>query len=368
MADPLAKVGIIGCGNVSPVYLRAGTTFEALDVVACADIDMDKAVARAEEFGVRACTVQELLDDLAIDIIVNLTVPDAHAEVAMAAVEAGKCVYNEKPLTSTREQGQALLEAARARGVLVGGAPDTFFGGAFQTARKLIDGGAIGTPHATIAFMMGHGHETWHPNPAFYYKPGGGPMFDMGPYYLTALVNLLGPVRRVSGATGIGYPERTITSEPLAGQTIEVEVPTHVAGLMDFEGGAVGTIITSFDVWGAEVPQIQVFGTEGALTLPSPNGFGGPVRLWRPDTAEYREVPHTHGYLEQSRGIGVADMACALRSGRPHRASGALAYHVLDMMHAFHESSETGRHVDLASGCGRPAALPIGLEDGRLDA
>ena len=192
-------------------------------------------------------------------------------------------------------------------------------------------------------------------------------MFDMGPYYLTALVNLLGPVRRVSGAARITRPERIITSQPKYGTRVKVEVPTHVAGLMEFAGGAIGTIITSFDVWAAELPRIEVYGTEGTLSVPDPNGFGGPVRLRRAGAGEWSLMPHSHGYAENSRGIGVADMAYALRSGRPHRASGELTYHVLDVMHAFHDSSEQGRHIELQSTCERPAPLPMGLRHGTLD-
>jgi predicted dehydrogenase len=192
-------------------------------------------------------------------------------------------------------------------------------------------------------------------------------MFDMGPYYLTALVNLLGPVRRVTGSTRITFPERLITSQPNYGTKIKVNTPTHIAGIMDFASGAVGTITTSFDVWTAQLPCIEIYGTEGTLSVPDPNGFGGPVRLWRLGASQWSEVPLTHGYADNARGIGVADMACALRSGRPHRANGQLAYHVLDIMHAFHDASREGKHVELASTCARPAPLPMGLAHGKLD-
>jgi len=214
---------------------------------------------------------------------------------------------------------------------------------------------------------MCHGHEGWHPDPEFYYKAGGGPMFDMGPYYLTALVNLMGPVKRVTGSARITFPERLITSQPKFGTVIKVDVPTHVAGIMDFANGAVGTIITTFDVWAAELPRIEIYGTEGSLSVPDPNSFGGPVRIRRAGAGEWSEVPLTHGYAQNSRGIGVADMAYALRSGRPHRASGELAYHVLDIMHAFHDASREGKHIELRSTCAKPAALPLGLRHGTLD-
>ena len=365
--DPV-KVGVIGCGNISVVYLKAGKTFDILDIVACADLIHERAEAKAAEHGVpKACSVEELLADPEIAIVINLTVPRAHAAVALAALKAGKSVYNEKPLAIAREDGRRLLEIARDRGLLVGCAPDTFMGGGLQTCRKLVDDGEIGEPVAAVAFMMNHGHEGWHPDPEFFYKPGGGPMFDMGPYYLTALVNLIGPVHRVTGSARITFPERTITSQPKYGTRIKVEVPTHVAGIMDFANGAVGTIITTFDVWAARLPRIEVYGTEGSLAVPDPNGFGGPVLVRRAGEREWSEVPLTHGYTKQSRGLGVADMAYALRSGRPHRASGEMAYHVLDVMHAFHDASEEGRHIELSSTCSRPAPLPLGLTEGTLD-
>jgi predicted dehydrogenase len=362
------KVGVIGCGNISGVYFDAGNTFDILDIVACADIIHDRARAKAAEYHIpKACSVEELLADPEIEIVVNLTIPKAHAEVGLAALEAGKSVHNEKPLAITREDGHRLLEAARDRELLIGCAPDTFLGGGLQTCRKLIDDGWIGEPIAATAFMMCHGHENWHPDPEFYYQVGGGPMFDMGPYYLTALIHLMGPVRRVTGSARITFPERIITSRPKYGIKIEVDVPTHVAGVMDFSNGGVGTIITSFDVWAARLPRIEVYGTEGSLAVPDPNGFDGPVAVRRAGASEWSTVPLTHGYTKQSRGIGAADMAYALRSGRPHRANGDLAYHVLDIMHAFHQASQQGRHVELTSTCSRPEPLPLGLAEGTLD-
>jgi predicted dehydrogenase len=362
------KVGVIGCGNISPIYLKAGPKFDVLDIVACSDKIMERAEARAAEFGVpRACTVQELLTDPEIQIVINITTPDAHAEVGFQVLEAGKCVYNEKPLAITRRDGLGMLALAKQKGVLIGGAPDTFLGGGIQTCRKLIDDGWIGEPIAATAFMLNHGHESWHPDPEFYYQVGGGPMFDMGPYYLTALINLMGPVHRVTGSTRITFPERTITSEPKYGKTIEVEVPTHVAGVLDFKSGAVGTIVTSFDVWGAHVPRIEIYGSMGSLSVPDPNTFGGPVYVLRAGSREWSEVPLAYGYAENSRGLGVADMAHALLSGRKHRAHGELTYHVLDIMHALHDASREGKHVMLSSTCERPALFPLGMRPGVLD-
>jgi predicted dehydrogenase len=367
MVDPV-RVGVVGCGNISQVYLKVAPTFPILDVVACADIDEDRARARAAEFGVpSACSVADLLADPAVEVVLNLTIPRAHGEVALAALDAGKSVYNEKPLALTREEGRRLLDAARRKGLLVGGAPDTFMGGGLQTCRKLIDDGWIGAPVAATAFMLSHGHETWHPDPDFYYQPGGGPMFDMGPYYLTALIALIGPVRRVTGSTRITFPTRTITSKPKYGQTITVNTPTHIAGVLDFANGAVATIVTSFDVWGTGLPPIEIYGTGGSLSVPDPNGFDGPVRVRRAGAKEWSEVLLTHGFTAQYRSLGLADMAYALRSGRPARASGEMAYHVLDIMQAFDDASRAGAHVQLASTCERPAPLPMGLLGNTLD-
>jgi predicted dehydrogenase len=362
------KVGIIGCGNISPIYLQSGSKFDILDIVAVSDKIMGRAESRAAEYGVpRACTVKELLADPEIQVVVNITTPDAHGEVGLQVLEAGKSVYNEKPLAITREDGKQMVALAQEKGVRIGGAPDTFLGAGLQTCRKLIDDGWIGEPVAATAFLMGHGHESWHPDPEFYYKVGGGPMFDMGPYYLTALVSLVGPVRRVTGSARITFPERTITSQPKYGTKIEVEVPTHIAGVLDFANGAVGTIVTSFDVWGGQLPRIEIYGTEGTLSVPDPNTFGGPVSIRAARSQEWRDVPLAYGYAENSRGLGVADMAHALLSGRKHRANGELTYHVLDIMHAVHDASRENRHVELESTCERPAIFPLGMSPGVLD-
>ncbi|MSP14167.1 MAG: Gfo/Idh/MocA family oxidoreductase [Chloroflexi bacterium] len=362
------KVGVIGCGVISKTYFTVLQTFEILEVAACADLLLERAQARAAEFNIpKACTVEELLADPHIQIVLNLTIPAAHAAVALAALVAGKSVYNEKPLTITREEGRRILELAQARNLLVGCAPDTFLGGGLQTCRKVLDDGLIGEPIGAFAAMISHGHEGWHPAPDFYYQPGGGPMFDMGPYYLTALAVLIGPVRRVTGMARITFPERMITSQPLSGAKIQVRVPTHVTGLLEFANGAIGNITTTFDVWAGELPRIEIYGTEGTLSVPDPNGFRGPIRVWRPDTKEWRDIPLSHGHIENSRGIGVADMAYALRSGRPHRANGDLAYHVLDIMHAIHDAAREGRQVDLQSTVTRPAPLPSDLPENILD-
>ena len=359
------KVGLIGCGDISPQYLRNLPAYPGVEVAACSDLIADKARSRAEEFGVPIiCTTEELLAIPDIGIVVNLTQPADHAGVSLAAIAAGKHVYSEKPLAVANADGDAIQREARKAGVIVGCAPDTFLGAGIQACRKLIDDGRIGRPVAAMASFQNHGHEHWHPDPAFYYEVGAGPMFDMGPYYLTALISLLGPVKRVSGAHGRAFDNRLVTSEPLDGRSIDVKVSTHVAGTLDFESGVIGTIVTSFDVWASEVPRLEIYGTEGTLSVPDPNTFGGPVRVQR-GRREWEEVPLEHP--EGGRGIGVADMADALRNGRRSRVDAAMANHVLDIMHAVHESSDTDRHVALKTTCDRPEPIPPGLPLGRFE-
>jgi predicted dehydrogenase len=356
-------VGIVGCGTISAVYARAGQLFPGLAVAACADLDDERARALAAQHGIpRACSVAELLADPAIAIVVNLTVPDGGVGVGLAALEAGKSLYNEKPLAIRRDEARRMLDLAAARGLRVGCAPDTFLGGGLQTCRALIDAGAIGRPVAAHAAILGSGPERWHHSPDFFYREGAGPLFDMGPYYLTALATLLGPVRSVSGSARTTHAERTIGAGPRAGERIAVSTPTHVTALLEFDEAA-ATLTTSFDTAEGYAPRLEIYGTEGSLILPDPNTFGGPVRLRRRD-GEWAEVPIAHRYTENSRGIGVADMAAAIAAGRPHRASGELAYHVLDTMHAIYESADAGRRIAIAGGPARPAPLPAEWPEG----
>jgi predicted dehydrogenase len=353
------KVGIVGCGAISGIYLKNAPRFGNIEIAAVADLVTERAQAKAAEYGIpKVCSPDELLADPEIEIVLNLTIPNAHYSIALAALEAGKSVYNEKPLTITRADGQKLLALAAEKGLLVGGAPDTFLGGGLQTCRQLIDEGVIGEPVAATAFMMSHGHESWHPDPEFYYQVGGGPMFDMGPYYLTALTTLIGAVAGVSGSTRITFPTRTITSQKKYGTLVKVEVPTHVAGLLQFASGAIGTLIMTFDVWRANLPNIEIYGTEGTLSVPDPNSFGGPVRVYKPGHSEWENVEITRPFADNSRGLGVADMARALREGGSARASGALTYHVLDIMHAVHDANDQKRYVELSSTMERPEPLP----------
>ena len=355
------RVGIIGCGTISSIYMENIPTFENLELVACADLDIVRARAQAEKYQIpEASTVKELVENPNVDLVINLTIPKAHAAVTIEALKNGKHVYGEKPLAVTREEGKEVLAVAKETGLLVGSAPDTFLGAGIQTAIDLIEKGEIGVPIGASAFMVGRGPEHWHPDPIFYYQEGGGPMFDMGPYYLTALVAMLGPIKRLSGSVRISYPERTILSELRAGTKITVETPTHIAGTLDFASGAIGTITTSFDAFGGtSLPSIEIYGSEGTIIVPDPNTFGGPVRLRKRDEEEFVDIELTHQHDGNSRGIGVADMARAILSGSSYRANGELAYHVLEAMHGFHDSSEQGLFYHMESTCKRPEPLSV---------
>lgn len=356
------KVGIIGCGNISSIYFQAGEKFAGIEIVACADLNDEAAKQKTEEYNIpKACSVDELISDPEIEIVINLTIPKAHAEIHMRVLEAGKHAYGEKPLAIDLADGQKILSLAKEKGLLIGSAPDTFLGGGIQTCRKLIDEGWIGEPIAANAFMMYHGPEIFHPNPDFLYQHGAGPMFDMGPYYLTALVNLIGPVKRVTGSTKTTFQNRMVTGEHNYGRKFPVETPTHISGILDFENGAVGTITTSFDIWGTKLPKIEIHGTSGSIIVPDPNTFGGPVYVKRHDYSDFIEVPLTHGFTDNSRGIGLVDMADAIPTGRKHRANGELAYHVLELMHAFSISSDTNKHYEVKSTCEKPEPLPMDL-------
>lgn len=358
-AESPMRVGVIGCGTISGVYLRNCQAFENLDVVAVADLDEGRARAQAEHFNVpQVLNVAELLASSEVDVILDLTIPAAHADINRLALEAGKHVYSEKPWATTREAGREVLHLAQERGLRAGCSPDTFLGCALQTARRLIDDGAIGQPVAAVGAFLGRGPERWHPNPEFFYQPGAGPLFDMGPYYLTALISLLGPVRRVSSSARITQPERIIDGQVRRGERIPVSVPTYVSATLDFASGPVGTLLASFDVQADTIPFIEIYGAEGTITLPDPNRFDGPIRIF--SHGEWREIPARDDIPTNWRGLGLADMAAAIREGRPHRASAEMAFHVLDIMSAAHEASEHEVYVQLESTCQRPLPLPEG--------
>lgn len=348
MGDTL-KVGMVGIGNISGQYLTTLPRLPGVSLVAAADLDPSRQVP-----GVRMMTPAELYAADEVDLVLNLTVPQAHAEVALSAIAAGKHVYSEKPLALSTVEGREVLTAASAAGVRVGCAPDTVLGTGTQTARRCVDEGLIGQPVAATAFMVTPGHELWHPAPEFYYQPGGGPLFDMGPYYLTALVTLLGPVRRVTGLASMPRPTRVTR----AGTTFPVTVPTHITGTLEHANGALTTLLMSFDVWAANLPRIEVHGTEGSLSVPDPNDFTGEVRVYRPEAASWTPVAPSAGHENAGRGTGVADLASALATNTEHRANGTLAYHVLDIMESLLTAAETGNTQTLTSTTPRPAPVP----------
>ncbi|MDK3159485.1 Gfo/Idh/MocA family oxidoreductase [Kamptonema cortianum] len=370
MSEPIKKmkVGIIGTGNISWAYFEGLKLYPFIEVAACADMNMDSAKEKAAKYNIpKVCSVDELLADSSIEIVINLTIPKAHAPVNLRILEAGKHAYCEKPFALNREEGRTVLELAKKKGLRVGCAPDTFLGPGQQLARKLLDDGWIGRAIGGTAHMICHGHESWHPSPEFYYEVGGGPLFDMGPYYINALINLLGPVKRVTSSAQTSFATRTITSEPKKGKVVKVETPTHIASIMDFHNGAVVTLLTSFDVWAGNLPNIEIFGTEGSMSVPDPNGTGGTVKVIRPGMPEWLAMPPLHAE-PGCRGIGVADMAMAIWNNRPQRMTGELGFHALDIMQSILDASATGKHIILESACERPKALPPGMAQGQVDA
>lgn len=361
-------IGVIGCGNISTAYFKLAKLFGGIEMRACADIVEAVARAKAKEFSVRAEPVENLLVADDIDIVVNLTVPGVHYDVSRAILEAGKHVYSEKPFVLSVEEGLDLKALAEAEDLRIGSAPDTFLGGAHQYARHIVDSGRIGRITSGTAYVMSHGMEHWHPNPDFFYQKGGGPILDVGPYYITNLIQLAGPVRRVAAMTAIPESERTITSEPRSGQKIAVETPTTIHALLELESGAVITLAASWDVWSHGHAPMELYGEEGTLFVPDPNFFGGEVRMTRRDEPVSTMPPwehpfsvvnqqHPKGPLANYRAVGLADMAMAILEGRPHRCSLELALHCVNVMTGILESGETGRFVEMRTTCPRPAAL-----------
>lgn len=369
MASDSTAVGIIGCGAISGAYLSHAKDLPDIDIVACADMNPDAARQRAEEFGVpRVCSVDELLADDEVEIVLNLTPPKAHVPIGLQAIAAGKHHYTEKPLGINRDEGRQLYEAAQAAGLRLGCAPDTVLGSGVQTARKAIDDGLIGRPVAFTSIWLSRGHESWHPSPAFYYEVGGGPMFDMGPYYLTALLNLLGAVDRYTGLAQVAIPDRVITSQPLHGRRIPVETPDHVNGLIAFQNGATGVILTSFATMFARYDSsapVVIYGDEGTLAVPDPNGFDGTVRVHRAGDDDWQELPPATP-TGLGRAIGLADMAQAIRSGRPHRCSAEQAFCVLDLMQGFLDASDERSVRTPELPYERPAPMPAALRGNRF--
>lgn len=360
--DPI-EVGIVGCGTISDAYLSADDRFDSYRITACADLEVERAREKAREYGVDAYDPDALYEESDVEAVVNLTPPAAHATVIERALEEGRHVYTEKPFAVTPDEAERILATAEREGLRVGAAPDTFLGAGLQTARAALDDGRIGRPVAATAAWTSPGHEHWHPEPAFFYGRGGGPLFDMGPYYLTALVALLGPAGRVAGATTRASDERTITSEPHRGERVDVEVPTHETGVVDFRDGPVATVLTSFDAQSSALPSpaFEIYGTEATMWLPDPNHFEGPVRVRGREDEEWERLELTHDYTA-GRGAGVADLARAIRDDDwDHRTSGALGAHVLDLMDGLRSSATDGDARSLETDLERPAPLPAGF-------
>lgn len=380
------NVGVVGCGAISDIYISNAIQFKGYDVVSCADITPERAREKAAQFGIKkAYSFAEMLADPEVDIILNLTIHEAHAPLSIQALTAGKHIYNEKPLAATFAEGRDIMRLAHQKGLYVGCAPDTILGGRTQTMRKWIDDGKIGFPVGAVAYMACHGHECWHANPFFIYKAlGGGPVYDMGPYYLTTLCYLLGPVKRLSGMVATPFKERLITSPHLFGQKIKVEVPTHVNALLEFSNGAIANVIVSYDIWDSHLPRMEIFGSEGTVSmceadpLAGPDVFGeeieyrhqnesdwmgAPVQIPRKDSTPWQKIPMEFPYRQNSRGVGLAEMVWSIQTGRKNRASGEMALHVLEIAHGVHVSSDSGAYYTMETTFERPAALPADVAE-----
>ncbi|MEK8128297.1 Gfo/Idh/MocA family oxidoreductase [Paenibacillus filicis] len=364
------KVGLIGCGVISETYLKFCTeSLDILEIAACADLVPELAKQHAEQFQIpKVCTVEEMLSDPEIEMILNLTVPKAHAELNLRALEAGKHVYTEKPFALSQEDADKVLAVAESKGLRVGCAPDTFLGGGIQSCIKLIDDGWIGTPFGGSGLILtGNASDRTHRSPENFLSLGGDPLFDVGVYYITAFVAMLGPVRKVSGTAGQLRTELKLLNpkSPRYGDTVAVGAPMNTSAVLDFECGVIATLTAAKEGFGY-TPRMEIYGTDGILYVPDPNGFGGPIQV-KQRSGEIVTFPLSHGITEQSRGIGLADMAYAIQSGRAHRASGSLATHVLNVMFGIFESSHTEQHVPIKMKCDRPVPLPLGLRFNQLD-
>lgn len=354
------NVGVVGCGMIADIYLKNMTSVFSGVLHARGVCDMNRELARqrAEQYGLEQCydSYEAMLADPEIDVVLDLCPPKAHYALNRKAIEAGKHVYSEKPLAVTFAEGASLVALAREKGVRLGCSPDVPLGALIQTARKLVEDGAIGRVIGATANLVKQGVESWHPNPDFFYQPGAGPVLDMGPYYLTALLHIVGPFAAVSAMDAISFPTRTITSQPHYGETIQVNVPTYVNALLRFECGALATFTATFDVWKAKLPFLEIYGSEGTLSVSDPNLFGGTIEIAGP-AGVYAEAPLTFGYSDNNRGLGLSDMAQAILSGGEARADAKYAVHVLETMDAIARSAETGERIAIATRCGRPAAM-----------
>ncbi|WP_426519410.1 Gfo/Idh/MocA family protein [Diaminobutyricibacter sp. McL0618] len=354
------NVGVVGVGVISNQYFAEFPKLSNLRLAAVADLDLTRAASVADVQGTRALSVDALLVDPGIDVVLNLTIPAAHAEIALRAIDGGKHVYGEKPLALTTVDASGVLARAADAGLRVGSAPDTVLGTGIQTARAVLDSGRIGDPVGASVHWTAPGHELWHPAPAFYYQPGGGPLFDMGPYYLTSLVTFFGPVSRVSGAVSRSARERTIATGPNAGAVVPVDVDTHVTAILEHANGVISTVTVSFEVWATRAPFFEVYGTQGTLQVPDPNMFADTVSVATASDRNWVELPASAGYVDAGRGFGLSDMARAIETGRPHRASGELAFHVLEIMESIITAGREHRVVELASTVERPEPVSAG--------
>lgn len=357
-------VGIIGCGNISAAYLKLASMFRGYAIIAVADINMDNAKTRAAEFGIRAQTVDELLAATDIDLIINLTVPAAHVSVCRAILQAGKHVYSEKPFVLSLADAQDLGQIAKTNNLRIGSAPDTFLGASHQLARKLIDSDVIGTVTSGTAIVMSHGMEDWHPNPDFFFLKGGGPILDLGPYYISNLVQLLGPVKKVTSFAGSAQQTRTIANGARNGETVPVETPTTIHSILSFESGTIISLVASWDVWKNDHPIMELYGTKGTMSLPDPNWFGGKLSITdRNEPAIEQTWEHPFGLANfegvhaNYRGAGLADMALSITAGRPHRCNAEFATHVIEVLTAILDAGETGRVLMMTTTCARPEGL-----------
>ena len=364
----MMNVGMVGVGCISGIYLHNfAETFKEVRLVAVCDLIRERAEKAQAEYGVPKLydTMEELFADPEIDIVLNLTRPYQHFNVSKAALLAGKHVYSEKPLGITIEEGEELVSLAQSKGLMIGGAPDTFMGAGIQTCRRLLDSGKFGAVLGGRFAMCAHGMETWHPDPDFFYQPGGGPLFDMGPYYVTAMVNLLGAAKRVVGYAHVSYPVRKITSQPHYGEEITVNTPTHIESLITLESGVDVSLVTSFDIYSSRQKNIEIYTEKGTLYVPDPNNFGGDVVFFNGETGEEEHYPLAFGYSENSRLLGLADMAKSLETGRQGRTTWKQTLHVLEIMDSVLRSARTGQPVELKSTYERTApmdpSLPIGI-------
>jgi predicted dehydrogenase len=354
------RIGVIGAGKISEQYFASLPSLPGLQLVAIADRDPQRSVVIADEQGVESMTVDELLADGRIEAVLNLTTPESHVDIDTRALDAGKHVFAEKPLALEPAAALELLERADAAGLRIGSAPDTVLGTGVQTARAALDAGMIGEPVGAAVFWHSAGHELWHPNPAFYYQPGAGPLFDMGPYYLTTLALLLGPIVRVSGVAGRSARRREVATGEKAGQRIPVDVDTHVAVVLEHASGVASSVTMSFEVWATRNSKIEIYGTEGTIAVPDPNQFSEPVEAWTVADGEWATISTSAGYAGAGRGYGLADMAHAIQTARPHRATAELAFHVLEVMDAALRASAGGESIAITSTFARPEPVPLG--------